>query len=216
MYFIREGYQGMVDGGDNIEEANWSSVSSIIHRGGTVIGSARCAAFRTREGRLTAAQNLIHRGITNLVSAIYLQTVRELLWNILLNCEIYFLGGDWRWWVTYWSELIPSRMEQFVGWTVERETNQWRATQKVWCFAYCWHGRLYRQRLLWHGHDNWYRFGIASHYWGYRCHSEHSILSSTYIHHGGHGKTLWVCKHETPYWNHIDSIDRTIYQRINI
>lgn len=58
----------MVDGGDNMEEANWSSVSSIIHRGGTVIGSARCADFREREGRLKAAKNLIDRGITNLVS----------------------------------------------------------------------------------------------------------------------------------------------------
>lgn len=58
----------MVDGGENIEEANWSSVSSIIHRGGTVIGSARCAEFRAREGRLKAAKNLIDRGITNLVS----------------------------------------------------------------------------------------------------------------------------------------------------
>lgn len=32
VFFIREGYQGMVDGGDNIVEANWSSVSGIIHR----------------------------------------------------------------------------------------------------------------------------------------------------------------------------------------
>jgi len=32
-----------------------------------VIGSARCAAFRTLEGRLQAAQNLIDHGITNLV-----------------------------------------------------------------------------------------------------------------------------------------------------
>ena len=32
VYFIREGYQGMVDGGDNITEANWSSVSGIIHK----------------------------------------------------------------------------------------------------------------------------------------------------------------------------------------
>ncbi|XP_077296888.1 ATP-dependent 6-phosphofructokinase isoform X3 [Arctopsyche grandis] len=67
VYFIREGYQGMVDGGDNIQEANWSSVSSIIHKGGTVIGSARCAAFRERPGRLQAANNLVARGITNLV-----------------------------------------------------------------------------------------------------------------------------------------------------
>lgn len=67
MYFIREGYQGMVDGGDNIQEANWSSVSSIIHRGGTVIGSARCMDFKERKGRLSAACNLVHKGITNLV-----------------------------------------------------------------------------------------------------------------------------------------------------
>ncbi|SPP74455.1 blast:6-phosphofructokinase [Drosophila guanche] len=66
-YFIREGYQGMVDGGDNIQEANWASVSSIIHRGGTIIGSARCADFRERAGRLKAANNLVQKGITNLV-----------------------------------------------------------------------------------------------------------------------------------------------------
>uniref|UniRef100_A0A240PMF4 ATP-dependent 6-phosphofructokinase n=1 Tax=Anopheles atroparvus TaxID=41427 RepID=A0A240PMF4_ANOAO len=67
VYFIREGYQGMVDGGEHIVEANWSSVSSIIHRGGTVIGSARCKDFRERAGRLQAAHNLISHGITNLV-----------------------------------------------------------------------------------------------------------------------------------------------------
>ena len=32
VYFIREGYQGMVDGGENIIEATWSSVSGIIHK----------------------------------------------------------------------------------------------------------------------------------------------------------------------------------------
>jgi len=67
VFFIKEGYQGMVDGGDNIEEANWSSVSSIIHKGGTVIGSARCMDFKERAGRVKAACNLVKRGITNLV-----------------------------------------------------------------------------------------------------------------------------------------------------
>lgn len=57
----------MVDGGENIAEANWASVSSIIHRGGTVIGSARCSDFRERVGRLKAAENLVKKGITNLV-----------------------------------------------------------------------------------------------------------------------------------------------------
>ncbi|XP_023139649.1 ATP-dependent 6-phosphofructokinase, platelet type isoform X4 [Amphiprion ocellaris] len=66
VYFIHEGYQGMVDGGDNIREATWESVSSMLQVGGTVIGSARCKEFRTHEGRLKAAHNLVQRGITNL------------------------------------------------------------------------------------------------------------------------------------------------------
>uniref|UniRef100_A0A8D1QST3 ATP-dependent 6-phosphofructokinase n=1 Tax=Sus scrofa TaxID=9823 RepID=A0A8D1QST3_PIG len=66
VYFIYEGYQGMVDGGSNIVEADWESVSSILQVGGTIIGSARCKDFRSREGRLKAAANLIQLGITNL------------------------------------------------------------------------------------------------------------------------------------------------------
>ncbi|CAL8347216.1 unnamed protein product [Merluccius merluccius] len=66
VYFIHEGYQGMVDGGQNIEEASWESVSSMLQVGGTVIGSARCMEFRTHEGRLRAALNLVQHEITNL------------------------------------------------------------------------------------------------------------------------------------------------------
>ncbi|XP_026147698.1 ATP-dependent 6-phosphofructokinase, platelet type isoform X3 [Mastacembelus armatus] len=66
VYFIHEGYQGMVDGEENIREATWESVSSMLQVGGTVIGSARCKEFRTHEGRLKAAYNLVQRGITNL------------------------------------------------------------------------------------------------------------------------------------------------------
>ncbi|XP_070708867.1 ATP-dependent 6-phosphofructokinase, platelet type isoform X4 [Pempheris klunzingeri] len=66
VYFIHEGYQGMVDGGENIKEATWESVSSMLQVGGTVIGSARCKEFRNHEGRLKAAHNLVQHGITNL------------------------------------------------------------------------------------------------------------------------------------------------------
>ncbi|KAJ8352369.1 hypothetical protein SKAU_G00238450 [Synaphobranchus kaupii] len=66
VYLIHEGYQGLVDGGDNIKLANWQSVTNIIQLGGTVIGSARCKAFTTREGRLAATFHLVQRGITNL------------------------------------------------------------------------------------------------------------------------------------------------------
>ncbi|XP_035211400.1 ATP-dependent 6-phosphofructokinase-like isoform X1 [Stegodyphus dumicola] len=67
VFFIKEGYQGMVDGDDYIEEATWVSVSGIIHKGGTVIGSARCKEFIHRSGRLKAAANLVKHNITDLV-----------------------------------------------------------------------------------------------------------------------------------------------------
>ncbi|VDM21881.1 unnamed protein product [Wuchereria bancrofti] len=67
VFCIHEGYQGMVDGGKFIREANWNTVSDIIQKGGTIIGSARCKDFRERAGRLKAAENLIRHGITSLV-----------------------------------------------------------------------------------------------------------------------------------------------------
>ena len=66
-YAVYEGYQGLVEGGDYVKEMQWSSVSNILQHGGTVIGTARCKTFLVREGRLKAAENLIKRGINNLV-----------------------------------------------------------------------------------------------------------------------------------------------------
>uniref|UniRef100_A0A8D2J7V4 6-phosphofructokinase n=1 Tax=Varanus komodoensis TaxID=61221 RepID=A0A8D2J7V4_VARKO len=63
---LLQGYEGLVEGGENIKQATWLSVSNIIQLGGTIIGSARCKAFTTREGRLQAAYNLVQHGITNL------------------------------------------------------------------------------------------------------------------------------------------------------
>ncbi len=67
VFAIWEGYQGMVDGGDRIRRMSWDSVGGMLHKGGTIIGSARCEAFRTREGRLQAARNLVQHGIDRLV-----------------------------------------------------------------------------------------------------------------------------------------------------
>jgi 6-phosphofructokinase 1 len=67
VYAVYEGYQGLVDGGDRIRKMSWDSVGGILQRGGTVIGSARCAEFRTREGRLKATKNMIDRDIDGLV-----------------------------------------------------------------------------------------------------------------------------------------------------
>ena len=67
VYAIYEGYQGLVDDGEYIRKMTWDSVGGILQLGGTIIGSARCEAFRTREGRRTAAKNLIQAGIDGLI-----------------------------------------------------------------------------------------------------------------------------------------------------
>jgi len=64
---IMEGWQGAVDGGERIRRMGWTDVSSILDRGGTVIGTARSKDFRERSGRLRAAKNLVERGIDRLV-----------------------------------------------------------------------------------------------------------------------------------------------------
>ena len=66
-YAIYEGWQGACVGGDSIKKMEWSDVSSILAEGGTVIGTARSADFRTYEGRHRAAANLLEHGIDHLV-----------------------------------------------------------------------------------------------------------------------------------------------------
>lgn len=68
IYAIYEGYEGMVRGGDYIRKLAWGDVGGILHRGGTIIGSARSAIFRTFEGRVEAAYNLVTRDIDGLVA----------------------------------------------------------------------------------------------------------------------------------------------------
>ena len=67
VHAIYEGYQGLVEGGDLIRRFSSSDVGGILQRGGTLIGTARSTAFRTRDGRRKAARNLVDRGIDALV-----------------------------------------------------------------------------------------------------------------------------------------------------
>jgi len=67
VFAVHNGYKGLVDAGDQIQRMDWQSVGGIMQRGGTVIGTARCHRFRTREGRKLAAKNLVERGIDSLV-----------------------------------------------------------------------------------------------------------------------------------------------------
>ncbi len=64
---IYEGYQGMVDGGDQIRPIGWNDVGGILQQGGTIIGSARCAEFRERAGRLKAVRHLLAHELDSLV-----------------------------------------------------------------------------------------------------------------------------------------------------
>lgn len=67
VYAIYEGYRGMIDGGDRIRAMDWEDVGGILHKGGTIIGTARCPEFQTREGRLKAVRNLLDCDIDGIV-----------------------------------------------------------------------------------------------------------------------------------------------------
>jgi len=53
---IIRGYEGMING--DFEPMNSRTVANIIHRGGTVLKTARSKAFRTKEGREQAYEQL--------------------------------------------------------------------------------------------------------------------------------------------------------------
>jgi 6-phosphofructokinase 1 len=67
VFGIREGYCGMVEGGKMIQPLAWESVGGILQHGGTIIGTARCDEFKTRQGRIRAAKNLVELGIDGLI-----------------------------------------------------------------------------------------------------------------------------------------------------
>jgi 6-phosphofructokinase 1 len=67
VFAVFEGLQGLVDGGNRIRSVSWADVGGILHQGGTVLGTARCADFRLRDGRRRAARNLVERDVDALV-----------------------------------------------------------------------------------------------------------------------------------------------------
>jgi 6-phosphofructokinase 1 len=66
VYGIMRGYEGMIDGEIIPLESN--SVSNIIHRGGTILKTARSARFMTEEGMSAAAGQLKKLNINGLVA----------------------------------------------------------------------------------------------------------------------------------------------------
>ncbi|MBW8198626.1 6-phosphofructokinase [Flagellimonas abyssi] len=62
---IYRGYQGMIEGDFKTLDAR--SVNNIINKGGTILKSARCEEFRTKEGRKKAYDQLTKEGINAFV-----------------------------------------------------------------------------------------------------------------------------------------------------
>ena len=62
---IKKGYQGLLN--EEIIDLERSSVSDIIQRGGTILGTARCLEFKTPEGQDKGAEICRKHGIDGLV-----------------------------------------------------------------------------------------------------------------------------------------------------
>lgn len=65
VFGIRRGYEGLITG--DIIKMDERSVSDIIHRGGTILYTARCPEFRTAEGVEKARKKCEELGIEGLV-----------------------------------------------------------------------------------------------------------------------------------------------------
>ena len=66
IYGIMRGYEGMIDG--NIKRLETTDVSNIIHRGGTILKTARSQRFMTPDGRRQAYENLMDSDIGALIA----------------------------------------------------------------------------------------------------------------------------------------------------
>jgi 6-phosphofructokinase 1 len=62
---ILRGYEGLIQG--DFIPMEGKSVANIIQRGGTILKTARCDAFRTKEGRVLAHKNLVESDIDALI-----------------------------------------------------------------------------------------------------------------------------------------------------
>ena len=65
IYGVYRGYNGLIDG--DMEKMNLRSVSDIIHRGGTMLYTARSKEFQTEEGMQKAVKTCRDKGIGGVV-----------------------------------------------------------------------------------------------------------------------------------------------------
>ncbi|MBQ3921604.1 MAG: 6-phosphofructokinase, partial [Firmicutes bacterium] len=63
---VERGYEGLIEG--TFREMDLSSVGDILHRGGTILKTARSERFRTQEGIEEAVRNLEKAGVEGLIT----------------------------------------------------------------------------------------------------------------------------------------------------
>lgn len=66
IYGVQRGYEGLING--DIRRLETSDVSNIIHRGGTILKTARSQRFMTPEGRKKAYENLVDMDIDAIIA----------------------------------------------------------------------------------------------------------------------------------------------------
>lgn len=66
VFGVRNGYRGLITG--ELGELTRRNVGGIMHRGGTILGSARCLEFKTEAGEREAISTLRKNGIDALVT----------------------------------------------------------------------------------------------------------------------------------------------------
>jgi len=64
-YGVYKGYEGLIN--DDLVKLNARGVNNIVNKGGTILKSARCLEFRTKEGRIKAKNTLDKHEIDSLV-----------------------------------------------------------------------------------------------------------------------------------------------------
>ncbi|NLC17370.1 MAG: 6-phosphofructokinase [Clostridiales bacterium] len=65
VYGIERGYAGLIE--DTIYPLNMRSVSDIVHRGGTILKTARCPEFKEKKGQDRAIEVIKKRGLEGII-----------------------------------------------------------------------------------------------------------------------------------------------------
>lgn len=75
VYGIYQGYNGLING--NIQKLELGSVGDIIHRGGTMLYTARCEEFKTKEGQKKGSNSSRSSGSKDLSSSVEMDLIKE-------------------------------------------------------------------------------------------------------------------------------------------